>query len=178
VTINPEKSGIEFSADLKRALETARCGETGASLKQYLVIASGERARARSRTRKGITVVQPAGGLPSSVNRAYRKSVNFDPDHPGVAIRWRRITNGDVFRVDTVNGVLELNVAYRGILVGEQNTNAVDAPVVKVLFHLLMEHLFSGHHHGPKDKAEIAAWQEILFEAVVAQGQQMGWEMS
>lgn len=178
VTINPEKSGIEFSADLKRALEKARCVDTGDSLKQYLVAATGERARARSRTRKGITVVQPVGGLPSAVNRAYRKNVNFDPDHPGVAIRWRRIASGDVFRVDTDNGVLELNLAYREILVGEQNTNAVDAPVIKVLFHLLMEHLFSGHHHGPKDKAEIAAWQQILFAAVVAQGERMGWELT
>lgn len=175
VTINPEKSGIEFSADLRRALEKARCLDTDHNLKQYLVAATGERARSRSRVRKGITVVQPGGGMPSSVNRAYRKYVNFNPDHPGVAIRWRRISSGDVFRIDTENGVLELNLAYRSILVGEDNTNAVDAPVLKVLFHLLMEHLFAGHHHGPKDKAEIAAWQELLYAAAMAQAEQMGY---
>lgn len=59
---------------------------------------------------------------------------------------------------------------------GEGNTNAVDAPVLKVLFHLLMEHLFDGHHHGPKDKAEIAAWQQILYAAVIAQAEQLGYE--
>jgi hypothetical protein len=176
VTINPEKSGIEFSADLRRALEKARCLDTGDTLKQYLSAATGERARSRSRAKRGVTVVQPRGGLPSSVNRAYRKSVNFNPDHPGIAIRWRRIPSGEVFRIDTGDGVLELNLAFRKILVGEENTNAVDAPVLKVLFHLLMEHLFDGHHHGPKDKAEIAAWQELLYAAAIAQAEQLGYE--
>ncbi|ADP84684.1 ATP-binding protein [Pseudofrankia inefficax] len=168
-TINPEKSGLTLSADLRRALETATCVTTGENLLDYLDVAAGVEKRGRARQRQPITVVEPDGGLPDAVLRGYGEAVEFDRGVPPIAIRWRWLQRRRVFDVDREKAELVLNRRYREALVGWESEDPDDAPVLKTLLHLLTNQFFQGTYLGPRGKAELAAWQEILYRAVHAQ---------
>ena len=169
VTINPEKSGIEFSADLRRALEASICRPSGITLRQYLDRAAGEERRSRARPRQPVTVVEPRVGLPATVLDAFRDAVEYHPDHPPVDVRWRQLPEDQLFRIDLDNRVLELNLRHRTALVGRRSLDSNDAPLVKSLIFLLLQTYFAGSHLGDREKREIAAWQQILFAALTAQ---------
>jgi hypothetical protein len=169
VTINPEKSGLEFSADLRRALESSTCTGSGLSFTQYLERAAGEERRSRTRTRHPVKVVEPRHGLPAEVLEAYRDAVAFDVNVGSIDVYWRTLPREQVFDVDRTHGVLALNLRYRELLVGHRSLDTEDAPVLKVLLHLLLDKYFEGFHLGDKEKREIAAWQAILLAAVNAQ---------
>jgi hypothetical protein len=172
VTINPEKSGITFSSDLRRALEGATCRISRLDLAGYLARAAGEDRRSRSRTRHPVRLVEPRSGMPASVLDAYRDTVEFDPSFPGVDIRWRTLPADQVFDVDVDGRVLTLNLRHRQVLVGHRSLDPDDAPVLKVLFHLLLGGHFAGFYLGDRDKREIAAWQALLLAAVDAQSEE------
>lgn len=169
VTINPEKSGITFSSDLRRALEKSTCAGTGLTFAEYLQRAAGEDKRSRQRQRRPITVVEPRGGLPAGVLDAYEHAVEFDPDTPAVDIVWRTLPPDQVFDIDREDDVLALNLRYRKVLVGGPSLDTDDAPVLKTLLHLLTNRYFEGSYPGAKEKRELAAWQDILLAAVRAQ---------
>ncbi len=168
-TINPEKSGLALSADLRRALETARCVVTGETLLEYLDVAAAVEKRGRARQRQPVTVVEPAGGLPGALLAGYADAVEFASGVAPIAIRWRWLPRRTVFEVDRSESELVLNRRYREALVGWDSDDPDDAPVVKALLHLLTNQLFQGSYLGPRAKAELAAWQEILYRAVHAQ---------
>lgn len=178
VTINPEKSGLEFSADLRRALESATCTPSQLSMTQYLERAAGEDRLSRTRTRHPVTVVEPRFGLTPAVLDAYRDAVQYHPNWHGVDIRWRTLPNDEVFRINLNHRILYLNLRYRELLAGPKSLDTNDAPVIKVLMHLLLEKYFAGFHLGDRDKREINAWQAILLAAVHAQARQNPTEVS
>ncbi|MEQ4209649.1 ATP-binding protein [Actinopolymorpha sp. B9G3] len=169
VTINPEKSGIEFSADLRRALETAVCRASGTSIREYLDRAASEERRSRARVRRPVTLVEPRIGLPAAVLDAFHDAVMYNPDYPPVDVRWRLLPDAQVFRIDLEHRTLELNLRHRTALVGTRSLDPNDAPVLKSLMFLLMQTYFAGSHLGDRDKREIAAWQTILLAALRAQ---------
>lgn len=169
VTINPEKSGIEFSADLRRALEAAVCRPSGITLREYLGRASGEERRSRARFRQPVTIVEPRVGLPATVLEAMHDAVEYHPDHPPVDIRWRQLADDQVFRIDLDHRTLELNLRHRTALVGRRSLDPNDAPVVKSLLFLLLQTYFAGSHLGDREKREVAAWQHILLTALHSQ---------
>ncbi|MGY1701420.1 ATP-binding protein [Geodermatophilus sp. SYSU D00766] len=169
VTINPEKSGITFSSDLRRALEKATCAGTGLTFTEYLQRAAGEDKRSRQRQRRPITVVEPRGGLHASVLDSYQDAVEFDPDAAPIDLVWRTLPPDQVFEIDLDNAVLALNLRYRTVLVGHPSLDTDDAPVLKTLLHLLANRYFDSSYLGAKEKRELDAWQAILLAAVRAQ---------
>ena len=169
VTINPEKSGIEFSADLRRALEGALCRPSGLTLRGYLDRAAGEERRSHARLRQPVTIVEPRVGLPAMVLDAMRDAVEYHPDQPPVDIRWRLLADDQVFRIDLDHRILELNLRNRAALVGRSSLDPDDAPMIKSLLFLLLQTYFAGSHFGEREKREIAAWQSILLAALKAQ---------
>jgi len=169
VVINPEKSGIEFSADLRRALEAAVCRPSGLTLRQYLDRAAGEERRSRARPRHPVTIVEPRVGLPAGVLDAIHDVVEYYPNQPPVDIRWRQLADDQLFRIDLEHHTLELNLRHRTALVGRRSLDPNDAPLVKSLLFLLLQTYFAGSHLGDREKREIAAWQGVLFAALQAQ---------
>jgi hypothetical protein len=173
VTINPEKSGVHLSADLARALSHAESPLTGASFDSFLNAAAATDRKARQRKRVPVTAVEPRGGLPESVLSAYRRHMDFRDGYSPIDIRWNKLPPTKVFDINFEPRVLELNTLCRHILVGRQNsTDPNDAPLFKVLLHLLLEKFFAGQHLGPKDRLEIDAWNAVMFAAANAQAQQ------
>ncbi len=169
VTVNPEKSGLEFSADLRRALEAATCGDTGLPLAGFLERAAGEERRGRSRKRRPVAVVEPRRGFPAAVLDAYAQAVEFQADISPVDIQWSTLGPAEVFRIEQDSRLLILNLRYRADLVGRRSLDPEDAPVLKVLLHLLLGRYFEGAFLGAREKAELDAWQSILLAALNAQ---------
>ncbi|WP_081285958.1 ATP-binding protein [Mycobacterium colombiense] len=174
VTINPEKSGVQLSADLRSALNNAYSRVTGASFGDYLNIAAAIDRKSRARKATSVAAVEPRKGLPPSVLSAYAKNLSFRAGYRPVDIRWNKLANHKVFDINFELRILELNSTYRVLFVGQDHSgDANDAPVVKVLLHLLVEKFFAGQHIGPKDRMEIVAWNAILFAAVTAEAEQV-----
>ncbi len=168
VTINPEKSGVEFSDALRRAMELARLSPSGMSFVDYLEVASGQSRAARARERRPIVVTEPRSGMTANVLRAYADAVDFVDVAP-VDIVWRTLDVDRVFHIDMDTRELALNLRYRRTLAGSESLDPEDGPVVKVLFHLLMEKHFQGSFLGARDKLEVQAWHALLLAAVHAQ---------
>lgn len=169
VTINPEKSGLELSADLRRALESAVCAHNRLTFAQYLQRAAGEDRLSRTRRKHPVAVTEPVGGLPASVIDGYRDAVEMRPEAGIVEIRWAILPTDKVFHVDLENRQLQLNLHYRDSLVGYHSLHPDDAPIIKTLLHLLTEQYFAGVQLGQRAKREIAAWNHVILVAVRAQ---------
>lgn len=169
VTINPEKSGLELSADLRRAVEACTLAPSGMTFTQYLDRAAGIDRAARTRQRRPVAVTAPGNGLPGAVIDAYEDAVEMRPDVEPVDIRWRSFMPPDtVFAVDLDHRELQLNAVYRDGIVGQHSLRPDDAPLVKTLLHLLTESYFAGTggYLGDKAKREIAAFNLLLVAAV------------
>lgn len=171
VTINPEKSGVTFHPELCRAIETAIGVVNGDGFTTYLEHAQALDRAARSRKAQPVTVVRPGAGLAPDVVASYESVVEYD-DADAVDIRWRGLARDKVFDVDRDEHVIVLNTLYRRAIVGRDSKALNDAPVVKTLLHLLLNRYFEGDHLGPREKREIAAWQDILLAAVRDQNDQ------
>lgn len=164
LTINPEKSGITLSPDLRRAIETSTCQGSELTFGDFLARAADEDRRSRMRTRRPVTVVEPRFGIPDSVVAAYRESVEFNPNYPAVDIDWVALPPDKVFEINLDDRVLELNMKFRHALGADAHGS--EAPLVTTLMHLLLQHLFAGLWLGAKDKLEMKAWNAILLAAV------------
>lgn len=173
VTINSEKSGIHVSADLRKALSQAQSRVTAASFADYLNVAAAADRKSRARKATPVAAVEPRGGLPAAVLSAYALNLSFRPGYKPIDIRWNNLPPHKVFDINFELRLLELNAMCRHLLVGgEYSNHPDDAPLFKVLLHLLVEKFFAGQHLGPKDRMELDAWNAILFAAANAQAEQ------
>lgn len=166
VTINPEKSGVAISSDLRRAIERAAGDDSGAGFDDYLLAATGELKRSRTRQRRPIEVVAPGKGLSQSVVHAYGDAVEYHQDEDPVDIRWGILPVDQIFAVERDQRELVLNTRYREVIVGRRGLDPHDAPLVKALMHLLLNSYFAGSYPGQREKRELAAWQAVLLAAV------------
>ena len=66
VTINPEKSAIQISADLRKALSQAHSRLTNVSFTDYLNVAAATDRKSRARKATPVAAVEPRGGLPAA----------------------------------------------------------------------------------------------------------------
>lgn len=169
ITINPEKSGVTISSDLRRAVEQAVGDDTGDSFQDYLDVAAGAHRRGRSRKKRPIAVVAPGIGLPIPVVHAYDDVVEYLEGEGPVDIRWGILPVDEVFGIDREERVLTLNLRYRTTIVGRRGLDPNDAPLVKALMHLLLNGHFAGSYAGQHEKRELAAWQAVLLAAVQEQ---------
>ena len=173
VTINPEKSGALLSANLARAINHAESPNDGSSFSDFLDRAASAEKKSRSKKLRPVESVRPRDGLPDSVLAAYARHLEFRPGYGPIDIRWVKLPPHKVFEINFEPPVIELNSLCRHLFVARDGrSGAKDAPVFKVLLHLLLEKFFAGEYIGPKDRMEIDAWNAIIFAAVNAQAAQ------
>lgn len=162
-TINPEKSGVEFDADLRDAIAAA-VDAAGTGFRDYLVSAESAAVSARRRKRRPVTLAVPRRGLGAAVLDALADTVT--PAVQGtIEIRWRTLRTGTVVEVDLDDRTLWINTRYRPIL-GTDTGEANDAPVVKTLLLLLYSRFFEGAMLGAREREELQAFNELLLAAV------------
>lgn len=168
VTINPEKTGVVLDSTFKDALLSAR-SDDGRTFRDFLDAAAGRSRASRKRHARPVVVVEPRGGLPSSVLAAFESATDFDLDEESVEIRWITLPPEEFFRVDRDARRLSLNLRYREAIVGRRSLDPTDAPVVKTLIFLLLNEHFTGTLRGAREKRLEVAWQTVLVAAAQAQ---------
>ena len=162
-TINPEKSGVEFDADLREAI-IAATDAAGGGFRDYLDSAEAAAVAARRRKRRPVTLAIPRRGLSATVLGTITDTVTPAVQGP-IEIRWRTLRAETVVEVDLDIRTLWINTRYRGIL-GTDTGEADDAPVVKTLLLLLYSRFFEGAMLGTREREELQAFNELLLAAV------------
>ncbi|PWU43495.1 ATP-binding protein [Micromonospora globispora] len=166
--MNPEKSRVTVGPEFAHLAEAA-VAEDGTTIADYLRDAEGTYKKSRERSRNRRRMHPPGKGFERTLKRAIADEVPFLDDERPLDIRWRRMEGLDFFSVDREENVLWLNDRYRAPLLGGRRGGLNDAPLVKALLYLLTEEVFQGEYLGPKDKDNIALWQEILTAAARAE---------
>ncbi|WP_440710680.1 ATP-binding protein [Herbiconiux sp. YIM B11900] len=162
-TINPEKSGVEFDADLREAIEGST-DRQGRGFRDYLGLAEQEAAVSRRRTRRPITLAEPRRGLSPELLETISQSVSFS-DHGPIEIRWRTMRGGSFTDVDLDRRTLWMNSRYRKVL-GADTGEADDAPLLKMLLLLLYSRFFEGSMLGGREREELAAWNDLIMASL------------
>lgn len=167
--INPEKSGVVFSSDLRRAFEASATTITKAAFSDYLTAAAGTERDGRRRTRRSITALPPGIGLAGPVRTAFEDSLSLLDEDP-VEIRWKILEPDEFFRIDRDARTLWLNTRFREALTGRKKSRDIDdAPVLKALVHLLVSDMFEGSYPGAREKMKTEAWNAVLSTAALVQ---------
>ncbi|GAA2199984.1 ATP-binding protein [Sinomonas flava] len=165
ITINPEKAGLELDADLRQALLGATVGESGLTFAGFLTAAAGARAESRKYTKRPVELVEPGRGFGADLIDAFGSTVDRADADP-VDIRWALEKSESPLRIDLDRRTIWLNQQYRDVIAGPGSMDADDAPFVKTLLMILYSRYFEGSHLGSREKAELAAWEELLTAAL------------
>ncbi|WP_157002069.1 ATP-binding protein [Agromyces laixinhei] len=165
ITINPEKAGLELDADLKRALLAAPVGDGDLDFADFLDAAAVVRAESRKYTKRPVQLVEPGRGFGADLVDAFESTVERAEADP-VDIRWRVERSEAPLRVDLQRRTIWLNEQYRDVIAGRGSMDAGDAPFVKTLLMIVYSKYFEGSHLGSREKAELAAWEELLTAAL------------
>lgn len=177
ITINPEKAGLELDADLKQALLEASVGTDGLTFAGFLEAAVGARTESRKYTKRAVELVEPGRGFGAELLDAFASTVQRADADP-VDVRWRVERTEAPLRVDLERRTIWLNEQYRDVIAGGGSMDAADAPFVKTLLMILYSKYFEGSHLGSREKAELAAWEELLTaalrEELARQAREMG----
>ena len=143
----------------------------------FLEEAESTRRESRRYTKRPVALVEPFRGFSADMLDAFSASVEYS-DHAAVDIRWEVRDSEDPIRVDLPQRTIWLNALYRGVIVGRESNDNYDAPLVKTLLLLVFSRYFEGDMLGSREKAEIAAWQQLLTAAlrdeIATQARQMG----
>ena len=162
VTINAEKRGVVFDAEIKHALLMA-ANSDGVTLSSYLDKAKELADEAARRRPSAVKAPWPKSGLPSSVKRAFRMHT-VPAEHEQVQIKWLRLPESEVFRID--DHILILNSRHRQALGGTAGGGILDAPVTKTLLLLLLKSQFEGRGSGNLKKQQSTIWNKLLLAAI------------
>lgn len=163
VTVNPEKAGVAIDATLVNALRGVLTGG-------YLDASAFALKAARKLTRRPITIVEPASGLPDEVLEEFADSFTFADGADAVTIGWRVLPADRVFEVDLDNRNLWLNARFRRAL-GGRRTTGVDVPFLRTLMYLLTQDMFTGIRHSARQQEQMEAWQRVLVEALAVESE-------
>jgi len=164
VMINPEKTGVVLDAVLIAAWNNGRLA-SGGRFADYVETARSGAQQARKRNPRPVQVAEPGRGYGVTVAEALEENAEFFPGTEPVDIRWRRLMDDEVFRVDRDERALWLNSRYRSALGGTTGLRNDDAQVTKALLHLLLGDHLTGPNAGAREKRIEHAWNAILLAA-------------
>lgn len=163
VVINPEKSGVEFDAELRAAISAAVAAD-GGTFRDFLESAEGASRASRRRTRQPITLTEVRRGLSPDLRETLSESVTFS-EHGPIELRWKSLDGGRLVEIDLERRTLWLNVRHRKEL-GAVSGEADDLPLIKMLLLLLYSRFFEGAILGVREKAELRVWEELIDAAL------------
>lgn len=168
LTVKPEKNGIELGPRFASLVLDAKF-DGGLDFAAYVDAARGYLKETNRRKRERVSRRPPGSGFHPRVRKAIEREVPIRGDEEGLSIRWAPLPRDQFFDVDRDDSTLWLNKRFRSALAGGRAGNLNDQPVLKTLLYLLVEEVFQGAHHGPRDKDNIELWQELLRTAAEAE---------
>lgn len=167
--INPEKSGVEFDETLIEAIQNSR-SDDGTSFKSFLRAAQGADKESHRRLARTVEVL-PAVGIPVSAMASIREDARVADDESPITVKWRRLPDGEFFRVDLEERDLLLNVRFHRALTGREFASGTSAPLVRTMMYLLTAEFFDGAFIGRWERKKLAVLQDALWEAALAEEQ-------
>ncbi|WP_162242508.1 ATP-binding protein [Yonghaparkia sp. Root332] len=171
VTINPEKSGVEFDSELRQALLSAT-GPNSLTFQDFLSLAASEYRESKTHALQPTRLVKPDRGFSAGLQATFAEIVEsfgeaaqfIDGDE--VDVRWRAMTSDDLLHFDFNTRTIWLNTRYRHVLnggLGSEDND--DAPLLKSLLLLVYGAHFTGARPGPKERADQRVWLRLLTAA-------------
>jgi hypothetical protein len=171
VTINPEKSGVEFDSEFRQALLNA-AGPNNLTFADFLSVAAAEHKDSKTHALQPTRLVKPDRGFSAGLQAAVVEIVEsfgdaaqfIDGDE--VDVRWRAMTSDDLLHFDFNTRTIWLNTRYRDVLNGGLGSDDNDdAPLLKTLLLLVYGAHFTGARPGPKERADQRVWLRLLTAA-------------
>lgn len=163
VSINPEKSGVEFDASLRAAIENA-ASVAGLTFRRFLAEAERASSISRQRNRRPITLSEVRRGLSPDLRESIGDTVTYS-EHGPIEIRWKAMRGGTFVDIDLEKRTLWLNAMHRRAL-GANAGEVDDLPLIKTLLLLLYSRFFEGAMLGAREKDELQAWGELINAAL------------
>lgn len=171
VTINPEKSGVEFDSELKQALRAAT-GPNELNFSEFLSVAANEYKDSKTHALQPTRLAKPDRGFSAGLQSAVAEIVDSYGDAAQfiegeeVDVRWRAMTSDDLLHFDFNSRTIWLNTRYRDVLNGGLGSDDNDdAPLLKTLLLLVFGAHFTGARPGPKERADQRVWLQVLTAA-------------
>lgn len=167
--INPEKSGVELDDALIDAIQNARADD-GTSFKDFLRAAQGADKESHRRLARPVEVL-PAMGVPVPAMESIREDAQVPGDESPITVRWRRLQDGEFFRIDFDNRDLLLNARFHRALTGREFASGTSAPLVRTMMYLLTADFFDGAFIGRWERKKLKVLQDALWQAAIAEEQ-------
>lgn len=162
-SMNPEKSKVNVGPEFVRLAEQA-AADDGTTFQDYFTAAETAFSDSRRRKSERRPMAPPGKGIAPELREAIEREIPLDEEADPIDIRWKLLPHDDFFELDRDRRVLWLNERYRPATSGERRS-VNDAPLLKALLFLLTENLFGGEYLGPRDKDNLALYQQILTAA-------------
>jgi Histidine kinase-, DNA gyrase B-, and HSP90-like ATPase len=163
--VNVQKTALQLSASLAEALEHATCD--GATLHSYFDTARRVyRAGAKKSKQNGNLPLVPCSGLPIRLQQAYSKILARDSLHRAIDFEWIPLGTRKIFEFDRSEDKIYLNQKFRSRILQGKRGSTADAPLLKVLFFLLLQDEFNKERQSAKQKEWVDRCNAILLRAV------------
>lgn len=163
VDSNVQKSSIQTTASLARALTRARAGQM--AFEGYLEEA--RRVFRQTRRRPGpahALPLVPGEGVPAGLRR-YAERAAHGPART-IDFVWETLAQETVFEVDAGADRIVLNRLHRARLLGGARASGVDAPVVKTLLLLLLGPDLNSSRLSAARRSRLKEFNDLLVRAV------------
>lgn len=168
-SINPEKSGVELDSALIEAIQGAH-SDDGTGFNGFLHAAQGADKESHRRLARPVEVL-PALGIPVPAMDSIRQDARVADDEEPITVMWRRLHDGEFFRIEFENRRLLLNVRFHPALTGREFASGTSAPLVRTMMYLLTADFFDGAFIGRWEHKKLKVLQEALWQAAIAEEQ-------
>lgn len=168
-SINPEKSGVALDGALIEAIQDAHADD-GTSFNDFLHAAQGADKESHRRLARPIEVL-PAMGIPVPAMDSIRQDAQVADDEVPITVMWRRLRDGEFFRIEFEDRRLLLNARFHPALTGRQFASGASAPLVRTMMYLLTAEFFDGAFIGRWERKKLKVLQEALWQAAIAEEQ-------
>lgn len=165
VDTNVQKSAVQTTAALSQALRAAESGRAG--FEDYLADARRTYRAGRRRAEPGGSLpVVPGAGVPVGLQRSLTGLLGGKGPVREVDFVWESLPKRKVFEVEPEADRIVLNRKYRQRLIGSSSASSTDAPLIKLLFFLLLEEELNRSRASRKQQEWLERCNMILLAFV------------
>jgi hypothetical protein len=163
--VSVQKSGLQMTAALATTLRAAKAGRQ--TLSDFLEDARKTYRADRRKARPSIGVpLVPGAGVGVATRRSARAKITKDKLVREISFEWASLPKATIFAIDAEADRILLNRKHRQRILGANRATGVDAPIVKLLLFLLLEHEFDRERVSVQHLAWLKRCNAILYEAL------------
>ena len=159
--LNVQKSAVVAPPDFERAVIESTDSK-GTDFESYRAAAQNVYRKIDGRAIRNRPYI-PGSGVPRALRKRLLAAVDAnDKDVNEVAFVWDRLTEDQLFDIDTKRSRIILNRKYRAKLAGKDSRSSNDVPVLKTLLFFLLQNEFKSKTITKNSKDRWSLINEIL----------------